>query len=161
MSHGKLDRISVGKKGRPPGRRGLKSNPSALETPGIVVSDGRSGPSRQEPCFHEDLKSVADAKDEPTSVMKAPKRIVEGLEPSRQNATGAQVISIAEPAGDGQDLEGIERPGTLQNSVDVGRLNVSPSKLPGRDGFLIAVCTRSPKDDRTGQGHGSTGKKAN
>jgi hypothetical protein len=93
--------------------------------------------------------------------MKPSKCFVKGLQPCRKDPTGAQVVSIAEATGDGQKLEGIERFGTFEDTVDVGRLGVGPSKLPGRDGLLIAIRARSPKDNCAGQGHGSTGKEAN
>ncbi len=124
------------------------------------MGDRRPMPSGQEPGLHENLESVADSENQPSSVMEAAQRIVERSKPGSQDAAGSQIISVTEPTRDRQKLEGIKDSGRLQNAVNVGRLNVGPGKLPGRDGFLIAVRTGSPKDDRAGQRHGSTGKKA-
>ncbi|MBV8231007.1 MAG: hypothetical protein JO329_13550 [Planctomycetaceae bacterium] len=102
----------------------------------------------------QDLEPVADAQDQPAPCVQAVQRVLEGdAQPRGEDPAGSQVVAVGEPAGDGQDLEAIERPRRLEEAADVPGLDVGTRQLPGRRRFLIAVRSRCSQDDRAGTYH--------
>jgi hypothetical protein len=99
----------------------------------------------QQPGFHQDLKSIANSQDQSAAFDEAVQRIGEPLEQAPgQDATGGNIIAVAESARNGQDGELIEQPRLGDQRANVDDLRSAAGLLPGVRGFVFAVDPRWP-----------------
>ena len=70
-----------------------------------------------------------------------------------EDSAGAQVVAVAESAGDAEDLELLEERGLFQQPVDVQGFGLRAGLLEGEGGFGVAVGAGGAEDQDVGRGH--------
>ena len=97
---------------------------------------------QQQPGFHEDLKAIADPQDQLAGLLEFTHRAGQMLpDLTPQDAAGPQVVPIAEPAGQAENLKIAHHQRRLQQPVDVQSLASRAGPLerlrpfPGRNSF--------------------------
>ena len=112
-------------------------------------------PAGQHAGFEQDLEAVADAEDELVRVQEPPERVAEraGQVPGEDHA-GPEVVAVAEPAGDAEDLVAVERVRLLQHAEQVLAVADGPGGGEGAGGLLVAVGARGADDQDAGRGQG-------
>ena len=127
VGDGQLDRLGVGDERRAAGRRG-QADPARLEAARVVVRQRRGAGVRaagEQAGADQDLEPVADAQDQPAAVVEPAQRVAQDdAQPRGEDPPGSQVVAVGEAAGDGQDLEAVERPRRLEQPADVPGLDV-------------------------------------
>ena len=63
-----------------------------------------------------------------------------------QDDSRGDIISVAEPAGDGHNLKIIQKPRPLDQGVDVHQRGPGPGQLPAVHDLLVAVDPRGPQN---------------
>ena len=113
VGDGQLDRLAE-RDERREARAGQQPDPAGLEPARVVVRQGRGAGRRARRArgrTNQDLKPVADAQDQTAAVVEPPQGVAQrSPESGGEDPAGAQVVAVREAAGNGQDLEPIERP---------------------------------------------------
>ena len=69
-----------------------------------------------------------------------------------EDSAGAQVVAVAESAGNAEDLELLEERGLFQKPVDVQGFGLCAGLLEGEGRFGVAVGAGGAKDQDVGRG---------
>ena len=132
-------------------RSDLHIHPPVGELPRDVVRQGgqRAFVVRldQKSRFEQHLEPVADAEDEFARVAELADRIGEEmLELAREDFPGRDIVAVAEPARQDQDLRLLEAGRIFAESVDVDAFRDGPRGFEGERGLRIAIGAGRPED---------------
>lgn len=123
---------------------------------GFEATFGGPGDSaaHQQAGFEDGLEAVADAEHEFVGGEELPDGIVElSAELTGEDDAGTEVISVAEAAGDAEDLEIRESCGIFEQSVEVQSFGPGTGEFEGPGGFDVAVGAWSAENADVGGGH--------
>ena len=136
VGDGQLDRLVVGherREARASGRGGPSATRSGPSRCSVSVAAPAVGAAGQEARPDQDLEAVADPQDQAAAVVEPAEGVAQdGPEPGGEDPAGAEVVAVGEAAGDGQDLEGVERVGRLERAGRRARSRRRPRPAPRR-----------------------------
>ena len=136
MRHGQLDRLGAGDERRAARASGASRTQRDSKWPEslwvrVAAAGGRA--AGQEPGLDQDLEAVADPQDQAAAVVEPAQGVAQDRpEPGGEDPPGPEVVAVGEAAGDGQDLEVVERAGRLEEPADVPGLDRRPPRVPRR-----------------------------
>ncbi len=135
------------------------SHPAVLVSPTVVQRE-RGGRAlhrigvQQGRRLHQHLKSVADAEHQFAVSLESGKlfgKMV--LDLVAEDSARPQIVAVAEPAGDAEDLEPLEEGRILQQSIDVQGFGFRAGPLKSKRGFRVAIRAGGAKDQDVRLGH--------
>ena len=124
----------------------LQFDPAILETLAVIPRKRRERLTvhrDEETGLDEDLESVADAQHEFTGIaefLQLVRQIVEQL--AGKNASGGNIVAVAESAGEAEDLKFLEERRIFEKSVHVDPFRRRACFFKGVSGFQITVRAR-------------------
>ena len=161
VSDGEIDGfVEVGGPDASAGLR-LEAHPLGGEAVGVVVGK-RAGLSRaagdgagEQAGFDQDLESVADTNGGFSFFDKSAQDVAEVVdELVGEDFSGGDVVAVAEPAGDGEQLEFVEEIWVFEKAIEVDAFGFCAGKIEGVCGFEITIGAGGAKDEGMG-GHGT------
>jgi hypothetical protein len=97
---------------------------------------------------HHDLKAVADAEDQSVFASKGFDGIGKMNAKLRcQNASGSDVVAVAEPAGETENLKIVSEDWSFDKLLNVDRNRLGPGQLERVGCFNIAIRSRGTEDE--------------
>ena len=94
--------------------------------------------------FNQCLKAIADTENQLSVISELPQFIQQVmLDLQRQHLSGADIVTVAEPAGDAEDVMVMHLPGIGNERIDMHDLGARTGQLKRVSRILVAVCARS------------------